>query len=503
MTTATRPPENESARALSKRGTGDSTNNFNPITRIPVTTQPDQQLIAPGCSADRGPITPYTEDGNADALITRHGDKIRYCVEAGRWLVWNGCQWKYQAAKPFGGQVRELAKQTARYIPGDSKEDRSWRNRSLSAIGTTNTLTQAASDERITVSVKDLDADPWALNTPGGVVDLRNGALSGVARPEDLHTRITAVTPDADADDAEWQRFLNVTFGGNEDLIRYMQRLVGYSAVGEVGPHILPFAKGSGGNGKGVFLEATTRVLGDYATAAPHSFLMAQTYTQHSTEIARLAGARMVLCSEVNEDDRFDEAKVKLLTGGDTLTGHFMRQDDITFVPTHQLWLTGNYYPTVKSGGRSFWRRCRLLPFTHEVADKDVVDGLAAKMVRESGPAILAWIVRGAVEYGKSGLQEPDSVVKATKNYSDDQDSVKRFVDECCHRADSELVCVKITDLRDTYEQWCKEEAEIPVSAKRLGTDLVNRFDVTTGKQNGHRFYFHIGLMAKPEEGRD
>jgi putative DNA primase/helicase len=216
-------------------------------------------------------------------------------------------------------------------------------------------------------------------------------------------------------------------------MIGYLQRLVGYSAVGMIGPHVLPFCHGSGGNGKGAFLEAVTGVLGDYATSAPVGFLMAQTHSGHETEIARLAGARMVLCSEVNEDDRFDEAKVKQLTGGDTLTARFMRQDHFTFTPTHQLWLMGNHQPAVRSGGRSFWRRLRLVPFLHEVPESEVIDDLQGLLVREHGAALLAWIVAGAVAYAEDGLREPDSVKSATAAYERDQDTVRRFVDDCCH----------------------------------------------------------------------
>jgi P4 family phage/plasmid primase-like protien len=323
-----------------------------------------------------------TDDSNALGLVEAYGERIRYCTDKGRWLAWDGTRWEWQAST--GGAAREYAKTWARDLPDGEKHESAWKKRSLSSAGTTAMLVQAATDPRLTVTMNDLDAHPWELNTPAGIVDLRTGELCP-SDPAKLHTRVTGCAPDLDADPTTWARFLTDTFN-DETLIAYLRRLVGYSAVGVVGPHVLPFCHGSGGNGKGVFLEVLVKALGDYATTAPSGFLMASAHVSHETEIARLAGARMVLCSEVNEDDRFDEAKVKQLTGGDTLTARFMRQDHFTFAATHQLWLMGNHKPAVRSGGRSFWRRLRLVPFEHEVPEDKVVDDLQGILFRDHGP---------------------------------------------------------------------------------------------------------------------
>lgn len=439
----------------------------------------------------------HTENGNALALIGRHGQQVRYVVDRGRWLHWEGSRWSEQPSG--GGIVRELHKDTAHAMPEDQGST-TWRAKSLSAVGTSNTLLQASTDPRITVTMDDLDADPWALATPDGIVDLRTGNIT----PSDsshLITRNTACTPDPDADTTRWLDFLNITFGGDTELIAYLQRLIGYSATGHIGPHVLPFAHGSGGNGKGVFLEAIAKVLGDYASTAPNAFLMARNYSQHETEIARLSGARMVLCSEVNEDDKFDEAKVKQLTGGDTLTARFMRQDHFTFTPTHHLWLMGNYRPSVTSGGRAFWRRCRLIPFLHEVPEHQRVDDLQGILARDHGPAILQWIITGAAAYHRDGLQEPASVTQATEEYARDQDTVARFVDEMCHVAASPDVKIETRELQATYNRWCEDVGEAPVTAKRFGVDLRNRFEVRVSRSNGKRFY--CGITALERDSSD
>jgi putative DNA primase/helicase len=432
-----------------------------------------------------------TQDGMARALVEHHGHELRYVPQRGKWLAWDGHRWQWDDNE----RHRELTLGLARHLPEDDKDWKLFRRSMLSSAGVTGATRLAQSNAKIVVGFDKLDADPWVLNTPGGIIDLRTGELSP-PDPAALCTRSTSCAPDTDADPRRWQEFLADTFGADQALVGYLQRLLGYSAVGVVGAHVLPFAHGSGGNGKGVFLEALAGVLGEYATSAPNGFLMQQPFPGHDTEIARLAGARMVICSEVNEDDRFDEAKVKMLTGGDTLTARFMRQDYFTFQPTHQLWLMGNHQPAVRSGGRSFWRRLRLIPFDHEVPEDKIEDDLQGKLIRDHGPALLAWIAAGAAAYHRGGLGEPDSVKAATAEYAHDQDSVARFVEECCRVGGGAHVTTKVAKVREAYEAWCQTEGAKPVTAKRLTMDLDRKFGVTGHRTKAARMYSNITVLA-------
>lgn len=452
---------------------------------------------------DSGVTLARSDDGNAQALIDQHGDRLRYCAERGRWLAWDGNVWQWQ--QTGGGFARELAKDIARALPETGTEAQNHKRRALSAKGTSDMLIQAATDLRITVTIDDLDAHPWELNTPGGILDLRTGQL----RPSDpakLHTMITSCAPDFTADPAMWLRFLAQTFPLQE-LVDYMQRLVGYSAVGEVREHLLPFAYGNGGNGKGVFLEALVAVLGDYATTSPNGFLMSSNYAPHTTEIARLAGKRMVLASEVNEDDRFDEAKVKQLAGGDSLTARFMRQDDFTFRPSHQIWLMGNHQPAVESGGHSFWRRLRLIPFTHTVADENRIEDLQGILARDHGPAVLAWIAQGAAAYAQVGLQEPAGVKAATEDYAHSVDTVGRFLEEECtlHLGDAaQHFATTVSALRSSYDRWCADNGETPLKGRAFQTQLT-RNGILTGTKaprasGGVRMYGGVTLLSAKAE---
>lgn len=440
-----------------------------------------------------------TDDGNALQLVNRFGRIIRYNADQGRWLSWDGSKWNVEPSG--GGIVREHVKQIGRAMEALDKDEAKWRRHTLSARGVSDTLRQAATDHRVVVTTDDLDARPYELNTPAGIIDLTTGQLIP-ADPARLHTRTAAVAPDPTMPAPLWTRFLETTFPDPE-IRAYVQRLIGYMSTGVVKDHILPFAFGEGGNGKSVLTNTVQTVLGDYAQSSPGGFLMASNYSGHTTEIARLAGSRFVVCSEVNDGDRFDEAKVKMLTGGDMLTARFMRQDDFTFRPTHHLWLMGNFKPSVESGGHGFWRRLRLIPFTNTVSETDRIDDLEQRLEAEEAPAVLAWIAEGARQYHEGGLREPASVKAATQDYAHDVDTVGRFIEDECTIHATDAITADVSDVRAAYLSWCKSNGEEPVTGRSFATMLA-RHGVLTGRAapkapGGRRMYGRISLRARDE----
>ena len=211
--------------------------------------------------------------------------------------------------------------------------------------------------------------------------------------PERMHTKQTAVAPAGTS--STWERFLATTFNHDAALTGYMQRLAGYSATGLQREHVFAFAYGTGGNGKSVYYDAITGALGDYAATLPAGFLMKKPFQEHATELARLNGKRFVVGSETNATDTLDEAKLKMLTGGDRITARFMNKDFFEFTPTHHLHLMGNHQPAVEDGGESVWRRMNLVPFVHTVPAEER-DELLPEKLRADAAAVLAWIIQGA-----------------------------------------------------------------------------------------------------------
>lgn len=449
-----------------------------------------------------------TDDGNALRLVDVHRDAIRYCPQRGIWLRWDGYRWGWDEAE----SVRELARGVARALPAGDKAEVAHRARSLSEYGVRSAVRLAQTDARVVVHLGNLDANAYQLNTPAGIVDLRTGTVHG-PDPAALATRSTAVAPDLTNPPTRWISFLADTFAGDPELTTYMQRLLGLSLIGTVLEQVLPFSFGSGANGKTTMLGTVQRIagLGDngYAISAPAEILLASSQQGHPTEIARLSGARMVVTSELEDGQRFAESRVKELTGSDVITGRFMRQDFFSFKPTHTLWLLANHQPAVRAGGPAFWRRLRLLPFLHTVPPEQRDPELEDKLVEEEGSAILGWLVQGAADYLAKGLDEPESVRAATEHYERDQDTVARFVEDCCETGDpaAQHLSVNVTPFRAAYETWCRIEGETPVTAKALTLALRTQYGVLSDRvfRGGqtHRRYLGIRISDAPGDPSD
>ncbi|ARQ95510.1 DNA polymerase/primase [Mycobacterium phage Shandong1] len=437
-----------------------------------------------------------TDSGNADLLVEQWGDRLRYCPDTGKWLSWAGDRWAHGTDQ---GEAIVAAREVVERIRIDDDSPRDLiqhRMRSLSRKGLENMVALAKCSPRMRVRLADLDAEPYELNTPSGVVDLKTGHLLPHTS-ESWHTKITGAGYNPASVAPKWQQFLAGTFGDDVELIGYVQRLAGLAAIGRVTHHVMPFLFGGGSNGKSVLMDVMSTVLGDYAITAPANFLLAGR-DRHETEIARLHGARMVVCSEINADSKFDEAKVKVLTGGDILSGRYMRQDYFDFVPSHTLFLMGNHQPEVSAGGTSFWRRLRLIPFLHTVPPEQRNPNLAAELVSEEGAAILAWIVAGARQVAADGLREPGSVMEATKEYSEQEDALGRFIGECCVLTPGATGGgAKPALVLKAYQRWAMQNGEdAMVSQIKLGRELSARFGVRSASVNGSRVY--AGLALQP-----
>jgi P4 family phage/plasmid primase-like protien len=215
--------------------------------------------------------------------------------------------------------------------------------------------------------------------------------------------------------------------------------------------------------------------------------------------VARLTGQRLVVCSEVNPSAKFNEARIKHLTGGDTITARFLYGQHFTFQPTHKLWLLGNHQPRVDAGGDSFWRRLRLVPFLRTVAAENVIVDLAERLARNEGPGILAWIVNGARLALAEGLREPEAVLAATAQYAEEEDTLRRFADERLHVGGGDLVRIEMRELRFAYEQWCFIEGEKPLTTQMFGRELRGRFGIGMAKSHGRRFYTNVALLNRDD----
>ncbi|MFC7472435.1 phage/plasmid primase, P4 family [Actinomadura keratinilytica] len=327
---------------------------------------------APSREPERGEATPggllpdtLSDRGNAKLFVKLYANDYRHVPGLG-WFRWDATRWQIDEDDTVLWAAGDLAESLATTDPRGvhtSSALQQHRRRALSTSGMNAMLAQARTAPGMVLNAALLDADPYALCTPAGIVDLRTGLIRRPDPDKHFHSRSTTAAPQT-MPTPRWHRFLADTFGEGpeEEMVDFLHLLLGYSVTGDVGGQVMPFLFGSGRNGKSVLLDVVIKLLGDYADAAPPGFLMARPYEGHPTDLAELHGRRVIVCSEVKPGDRFDEARVKLLTGGDRIKARRMRQDFFSFEPTHKLWLLGNHRPEVGTGGFAFWRRMRLVP---------------------------------------------------------------------------------------------------------------------------------------------
>jgi len=444
--------------------------------------------------------TDRTDLGNSHRFVVEHGEALRYVGSWGKWLDWDGKRWSIDAV----GRAEHRAKETVRGMySGVSKEilnakaslDRAeatgdpdlvtlqkdrmkatgamfnWALKSHDAARIRAIVTLAKSAPELAVTHAQLDADPWALNVTNGRIDLRTGKLHA-HRPGDLITKLASVAYDPAAECPTWERFLSQAMGGNVDLLSFIRRMTGYALTGVIREHVLGFLFGSGANGKSTYINTMHSMLGDYATRAPRGLLFTAFGSKHETELTTLFGARMVSCSEVDEAATFDEALVKDLTGGDPITARRMREDHWTFTPSHKLFLAGNHKPRVKGNDEGIWRRIRLIPWTVTIPLEQRDTELPEKL-RVELPGILAWAVRGCLEWQQHGLGEPIEVTQATAAYRDESDPMREFFDLHCV-LESEARTPR-RHIRERYVEYCKDVGAEPLHAKRFSEGLRRR----------------------------
>jgi len=322
------------------------------------------------------------------------------------------------------------------------------------------------------VRPEQMDPSHFHLNTPAGVIDLSTGQMMP---PEAsfFMTRVTSVSPDFTRPAPRWKQFLKEATGGDPELESYLQRLAGYALTGSNREHMVAFFYGEGGNGKSLFLNCLTAIMGEYAQVAPMDVFVASTYDRHPTDLAGLVGARLVTASETQEGRRWDEAKLKSLTGGDPIKARFMRQDFFTFTPQFTLLFAGNHAPQLANVDAAMKRRMHLVPFTHRPPkpDHELPDKL-----REEYPQILAWAIEGSVIWNAAGLSAPDVVLSATEEYLEGEDALGRWIADRCVMRSNATVFSK--DLYQDWIKWCQETGEkagLGYSQKRFSQALKTR----------------------------
>ena len=378
----------------------------------------------------------------------RHDGQLLYVPTWGHWLRWDGCRW----ARDDTLSIFDLCRVVCRDAAAEAKrleKGQTIARKVASAATRAAVENLARSDPRHARTSDAFDAEPWELNTPGGVVDLHTGNMRPHRR-DDLVTKVTAVAPEGKC--PRWLRFLLEITHHDKELVRFLQRFIGYTLTGATSEHAFVFLWGPGGNGKSVLLGTVAAMLGDYATTALADVFTVTRTEQHPTHLAALRGARLVVVTETEEGRPWAESRIKAMTGGDRISARVMRGDPFEYLPAFKLWIAGNHRPVLRNPDPAMRRRLHLVPLTFvpPKPDKSLPDTL-----REELPGILAWAIYGCIAWQQDGLNPPEVVRQANDEYFVEQDSVGNWFTERCERTTD----AQTTPSRALYADW-REWAE-------------------------------------------
>ena len=425
---------------------------------------------APEAEEEATPLV--TEDLAALEFAALHTGKLLFDHDAGGWFEWVGAHWR----KETTGLAFEWARQLARGLSDGKKAGTRYALRKTSFASGVERYARV--DRAFAVTAERWDRDPFLLGTPGGTVDLRTGVLR-TAEPTEAISKLTSVAPIAEPLCPRFRAFLDEATGGDDALVRFLQQFFGYCLTGSTREHALLFIHGAGGNGKGVLLNAVSRIMGDYAATAAMDVFVASRGERHPTDVAMLHGARLVSASEIAKGRAWNENLIKALTGGDPITAHFMRQDNFTFTPAFKLVVIGNHKPQLQSVNEATRRRFNIVPFDRTPA---CPDAQLDEKLRAEAPGILRWLIDGCMDWQEANaLVRPKSVLEATKDYFAAQDILGQWLEEECDVEPGNQW--KFTPMGNLFASWSNY-------AKRAGGDPGTKMNLNEElKQRGLESY--------------
>jgi putative DNA primase/helicase len=397
---------------------------------------------------DSGELSPATEESLALAFADRHAPELRYVANWGRWMRYDGTRWDFDDTLHTFDRARAICREVA--LNCDSPK-------TAAAVASAKTVAAverlAKADRRLAATAAQWDTDPWSLQDDRMTIDLRTGIARDPALADYITKKAAYATAPHGTPYPLWGAFLDRITAGNVELQSFLQRYCGYAATGIASEHKFVFAYGTGANGKSTFIATNNE--------------------RHPTDLAKLRGARLVVAQETQKGRRWDETKIKALTGGDKITARFMRQDFFDFHPIFKLFIAGNHKPRLRTVDEAMRRRLLLVPFTVQIPPAERDPDLLRKLEPER-PAILRWCINGCLEWQRIGLAPPKIVEDATTAYFADQDTLQQWLDECTHDA-GPFAFTRISELFASWKSWCEERNHRAGTSTALSEALSDR----------------------------
>jgi putative DNA primase/helicase len=421
------------------------------------------------------PILPSDEELTA-GFVDREGDRTRYCQELGGYLTFTGSCYRRNQGLVVLDRAQEYCAEVAVTLRAKPLASR----KRIDAV-----VHLARAREPIRTEVGEWDSDPDILCTPDGIVELPTGGLRK-ATPVDYCTRQTLVTPKGKC--PRFLRTLKQIFLSNPSLIPFLQVFGGYSLTGHDRERKFVFAHGGGNNGKDLIFDLLRLLMGGYAGSIPTETLLASKYDRHPAEVALLKGLRLGVASETPRNRRWNESRVKLLTGAGAVSARFMGGNFFTFPMTAKLVVLGNEQPILTTQDEAWRERMCFMAFLEQFIGKRAKKGLKEDLLAAEGPGILQWFVEGAVIYYAEGLKVPAEVSAATDSYMREQDVRGRWIAECIDTTDAQAKTY-VRDLFDSWKYWAEREHEYIGTPNALSRELNKRYPGARGEDEKSTFF--------------
>lgn len=439
----------------------------------------------------------FSDITNRDFFVKAYSDEVKYCISWNKFLIWNGTCWQIDTR----GRVEEkcvdfihkmyramrfidVAKVKIQFEKHLIRSENYHRIQSL--VG----LLKMSKD--LKVEDFELDRDNYLFNTSSQTINLKSCKIKEPAIG-DFITKRSKFVFDKNAQCPIWNMFLQQIFNQDKDLIRFVQKAMGYSLSGDTSEQCLFILWGTGANGKSTFLNVLQQLFGDYASSTGTDTFMKKS-SEHSNDIARLKGLRLVTTSEVEQGKPLSESLIKQITGEDELTARFLYGEYFSFRPTFKIFMATNHKPRIRGADNGIWRRIKMIPFTVTIPPEQRDKNLTEKLIAENS-GILNWLLAGYVMWKKEGLSmEPAAIRDANEEYRMDMDSVGTFVKECLDIDASLKWRLNNTLLYNTYMKWCAKNNERLQSQKWLTQRMVEK-GLKRMLSNGERVW--LGLILK------
>lgn len=439
----------------------------------------------------------------AALALTYRAHFARYYVLLG-WHYWTGKVWTPDTElASISSVVKDAAEHYWTLARGNREIEAAVKTLD-STGGIVTVINQLKLANNVLFSTDMADADPYLLNTQSGVVDLRTLDLEA-HHPDQHHTKITSGSYDPDCDQSLWLSFMEQV-QPDEEMRTYLQKLAGLSLLGEVELHIMPILIGSGGNGKGTFVETLAHALGDYATVVPSALFMTvkDNAEAASPAVAALRGKRLAIGSETEERQRLAGALVKQLTGGDTITARQLYKEPIVFQPSHTFMMVTNHLPLVRGDDEAIWQRLAVVPFDIKIRGTDMDDPQLKSKLFLQADAIVTWAVQGYALYREEGLKPPKRMRDATTEFRSESDPLSRFIEDNLEFGSGYSVSRR--ELSEYLLPWLRTEgvsqAELSetVAQRQLYSKLEHDHKCDQKKTAKERLFLGVRIQQTPTQ---